>query len=69
MLTKSDLESPMAALESLIESFEELGYRHLLGAEPAEVERTVQREKALAKVVRALEKARRDLEALSEICD
>ena len=69
MLAKSDLEAPIAALESLIESVEELGYRHLLGAEPSEAERTLAREKALAKVVRALAKARRDLEALSDICD
>ncbi len=69
MLAKSDLEAPMAALESLIESVEELGYRHLLGADPSEVERTIEREKALAKVVRALVKAHRDLEALSDMCD
>ena len=69
MLAKSDIESSTIKLEGLIDALEELGYQHLLGSDPSDGDKTLALEKALSKVLRALHKARHDLETLSEMCN
>ena len=69
MLSREEIEVRLEALDSFIESLEDVGYRNLLGADPQDAERTLQQEKALAKVLRALVKAHHDLEALVQLCD
>lgn len=69
MLKKHDLEPAMSDLESLINSMDDIGYSNLLGAEPSEADRVLGLEKAFAKVMRALQKARSDLEKAIEMCD
>ncbi len=69
MLDRSEVEASIVRLESLIESLEDLGYQHLLGADPAKADRTLTLEKALSKALRALHKARHDLDSLAEMCE
>ena len=69
MLARSDVESSIGKLEVLIEALEDLGYQHLLGADPASAELTLTLEKALSRALRALHKARHDLGALAQLCE
>lgn len=69
MLARREVEASIVRLENLIESLEDLGYQHLLGADPARADLTLMLEKALSKALRALHKARHDLDTLAEMCE
>lgn len=68
MLKESDLDKPSHDLNLLIETLQDIGFNHLLGADPSDADEVLKLEKALAKVLRALNKAKFELVSTKKLC-